>query len=260
MSMASTSGSEEPKKSRLRSRRKESGATKAPGRSSQFMQVFTTTRENDPALLPWMFGAFAAVFLVMLIIGFAIGHPIYLGIIGVLLGVLAALLVLARRANTAIYKSIEGQPGASVAAMSSLRKGWYVEQEPVVAEMSRNRQVRDMSSAAMVFRAVGRPGVVLVAEGPKGSALKLLQQEQKRSARVLGPEVPIHQIRVGQDDDAVAISGLMKTMQKLPKVLTDDESGRVNRRLRALGTKKPAIPAGIDPNKARINRAAARGR
>ena len=147
--MASTSPTNEPKKSRFR-RGSSGGATKAdgasstrgeakePGRSAQFRQVFETARANDPALLAWMIGAFALVFVLLLIIGFSIGHPIYLGIIGVLLGVLAALLVLARRANTAIYKSISGQPGASVAVMSSLRKGWFVEQEPVGVDMGRN--------------------------------------------------------------------------------------------------------------------------
>lgn len=269
--MASTSPTNEPKKSRFRLG-SSGGATKAdgasstrgeakePGRSAQFRQVFETARANDPALLAWMIGAFALVFVLLLIIGFSIGHPIYLGIIGVLLGVLAALLVLARRANTAIYKSISGQPGASVAVMSSLRKGWFVEQEPVGVDMGRNRQVRDLSGAAMVYRAVGKPGVVLVAEGPKGMAERLLSSENKRTTRVLGPEVPVHTLRVGTDEGSVPVERLQKDMQKMPKVLTDDEAARITKRLRALGSGRPAAPAGIDPTKARVNRAAMRGR
>lgn len=260
MGMASTSGSNEPKKSRFARRRAEGEASKAPGRSSQFKQVFDTTRANDPALLAWMGGAFAVVFLLFLLIGFAVGHPIYLGVLGLIFGVLAAMVVLARRANTAIYKSISGQPGASVAVMSSLRRGWFVEQEPVGADMGRNRQVRDLSSAAMIYRAVGRPGVVLVAEGPTGSAQRLLAQESKRSSRVLGPEVPIHTLRVGVDDEAVRVERLAKDMQKLPKVLTDDEAAQVTKRMRALGGMKAAVPAGVDPNKVRVNRSAMRGR
>lgn len=258
--MATSSGSNEPKKSRFGRNRGEADAKKAPGRSSQFKQVFETTRANDPALLAWMGGAFALVLLVFIAIGFAIGHPVYLGVLGVIFGVLAAMIVLARRANTAIYKSISGQPGASAAVMSSLRRGWFVEQEPVGADMGRNRQVRDLSSAAMVYRAVGRPGVVLVAEGPKGAAQRLLAQESKRSARVLGPEVPLHLIRVGTDEEAVPVERLTKDMQKLPKVLTDDEAGQVTKRLRALGGMKAGVPAGVDPNKVRVNRSAMRGR
>lgn len=257
--MASTSGSNEPKKSRFG--RAGDGATKAPGRSSQFQQVFQTARANDPALVPWMIGAFALVFVLFLIIGFAVGHPIYIGVVfGLILGVLAAALVMLRRANAAIFKSIEGQPGASAAAMSSLRRGWFVEQEPVAADAGRSRQVRDLSSAAMVFRAVGRPGVVLVAEGPKGAATRLLAQESKRSSRLLGPEVPVHTMRVGTDEEAVPVDRLAKDMQKLPRVLTEEESGQVNKRLRALTSAKPAIPAGVDPNRARVNRSAMRGR
>ena len=93
--MASTSPTNEPKKSRFR-RGSSGGATKAdgasstrgeakePGRSAQFRQVFETARANDPALLAWMIGAFALVFVLLLIIGFSIGHPIYLGIIAML--------------------------------------------------------------------------------------------------------------------------------------------------------------------------------
>lgn len=258
--MATSSGSNEPKKSRFRRGRGEAGASKAPGRSSQFKQVFETTRANDPALIPWMVGAFALVFLVFLAIGFGFGHPIYFGILGLLFGLLAAMVVLARRANTAIYKSISGQPGASVAVMSSLRKGWFVEQEPVGVDMGRNRQVRDLSGAAMVYRAVGKPGVVLVAEGPKGMAERLLSSENKRTTRVLGPEVPVHTLRVGTDEGSVPVERLQKDMQKMPKVLTDDEAARITKRLRALGSGRPAAPAGIDPTKARVNRAAMRGR
>ena len=70
----------------------------------------------------------------------------------------------------------------------------------------------------------------------------------------------MHTIRVGTDDEAVPVERLTKDMQKLPKVLTDDESGQVTKRLRALGGLKPGVPAGVDPNKARVNRAAMRGR
>ena len=258
--MASSPRSNEPKKSRFRRGATSVGASAAPGRVGQFRQVFDTARANDPQLLLWMGGAFALVFVLFLLIGFFVGHPVYLGVMGLFLGVLAALAVLARRANTAIYKSISGQPGASAAAMSSLRRGWFVEQEPVNVDMGRSRQVRDLSSAAMIYRAVGKPGVVLVAEGPKGAANKLLQLESKRTTRVLGPEVPLHTFRVGTDDEAVPVERLTKDMQKLPKMLTDDESARVTKRLRALGGMKAAVPGGVDPSKVRVNRSAMRGR
>ena len=42
--------------------------------------------------------------------------------------------------------------------------------------------------------------------------------------------------------------------------LTDEEAASITKRLRALGSGRPAAPAGIDPTKARVNRAAMRGR
>lgn len=256
--MASTSTSPEPKKSRFSRGNK---ADKGPGTFSQFKQVWDLTRQNDPQALLWVVGAFAIVFILALLIGFAIGHPWYVGIIGFMLAIVAAMFVLGRRAQRAAYSSIAGQPGAAGAALSSLRKGWKVEQEPVAAEMTgRARKVQDLSSAAMVFRAIGKPGVVLIAEGPRGSASKLLESERRRSARLLGQEVPVHLIRVGNDADATPVSDVTKTMNKLPKVLTNDEIEKVTKRLRALGPARPAMPAGIDPNKARVNRSAMRGR
>ena len=261
--MASTSGSQEPKKSRFSrgsSVAKPKNEKSEPGVFAQFKQVFEMTRSNDPQAMAWVAGAFAVVFLLFLIVGFAIGHPIYLGLIGLLLGVAVALFVLGRRAKTAAYRQIEGQPGATGAVLTELRRGWRVEQEPVAAEMGRSRQVRDLSGAAMVFRAIGKPGVVLLAEGPRGSASKLLEAERRRTARVLGPEVPVHLMRVGNDSDATPVTEVTTAMNKLPKLLTDDEIEKVTKRLRALGPARPAVPAGVDPRKARVNRAAMRGR
>lgn len=255
--MASSSGSTESTKARKKRTKK---ASSGPSAFSQFKQVVNTTRAHDPQFWLWVGGAFAVVFLLFLLIGFAVGHPIYLGIIGLMLGLVAAMFVLGRRAEKAAYASIADQPGATGAVLGSLRKGWRVEQEPVAAEMGRSRQVRDISSAAIVFRAVGRPGVVLLAEGPAGSAKKLLESERRRTARVLGPEVPLHLMQVGRYEGATPVNDVTKEMGKLPKVLTDDEVTQVTKRLRALGPARPAMPAGVDPNKARVNRAAMRGR
>ena len=246
-----------PKKSRFARKPKDPSN---PGRGSQLKQVFQTTKQQDPAIVWWLLLSFLVVFGIFLLIGLAIGHPVYLGIIGLLFGLVAAMFVLGRRAEKAAYASIAGQPGATGAALGSLRRGWLVEQEPVAAEAGRARNVKDMSSAAMVFRAVGKPGVVLVGEGPKGSAAKLLESERKRVARVAGPEVPVHTLRVGQGEGTIAVNDLTKSMRKLPDKLTKDEVGAVTKRLRALGSAKPPVPQGIDPRKARMDRKSLRGK
>ena len=71
-------------------------------------------------------------------------------------GLLAATFWFSRRAMRAAYKQIEGQPGAAAAVIQSIRGGtWAV--TPAVA-VSKNQDI--------ITRVVGRPGVVLVSEGP----------------------------------------------------------------------------------------------
>ena len=128
-----------------------------PGRIAQMREVYRMTARVDPSIKWWMIGALLIPFVVFELIGVLTGHPIYFGIIGVLFGVLAALFVLARKAESAAYKSLEGQPGAAGAALRTLRRGWVVEDEPVAIDP----RTRDT-----VFRVVGRPGVILVSDGP----------------------------------------------------------------------------------------------
>lgn len=253
----STSSEQAPKSSRRARKPKDPNKT---GRFSQISTLFRAAVKQNPQIPLWMALAFAVGFVPLLLLGMAWGHPFYLGFIGIMVGLLLAMILFGRLAERAAYSQLDGQPGASGAALGALRRGWFVEQEPVAAEAGRARNVRDMSSAAMVFRAVGRPGVVLVGEGPKGNATKLLGSEKKRVERVVGPEVPVTIFRIGQGDDAIAVGDLTKQMGKLDKKLTTAEVSAVNKRLRALGSKRPPIPAGMDPKNARADRRGLRGR
>ncbi len=238
--------------------RKGTAAPKKPGRIAQIRQVFTASREADPNIGWWMLLAFLGVLVLAAAVGVLTGTLVYAMLVGLPVAVLAATLVMSRRAERAAYQRIEGQPGAAVAALSSLRRGWFVEQQPVAAEAAR---AGDLSSAAMVFRVIGRPGVVLVAEGPPARAQKLLAAERRRVERV-APGVPVTLLRVGDGDgeNEVAIRKLNKKVQRMKPVLTKDEVSAVNKRLRALGTLRAPVPQGIDPTRARVDRRAMRGR
>lgn len=231
------------------------------GRFAQVKQVFQMTRKQDPAAVWWMALAFLAVLLLALLVGVWIDQVIYVTIIGLPLAFLAATIILSRRAEKAAFSQIEGQPGATAAVLGSLRRGWFFDQEPVAAEMGgKARGMRDLHNAAMVFRAVGRPGVVLINEGPKGPAQRLSESEKRRTTRATGDSVPVHVLRVGKDEGEVPLSKLTRTMRKLDKKITKDEAIAVQRRLKAMGNTKPPMPAGIDPRKARVDRRAMRGR
>jgi len=243
----------------FRKKSAKSTAPKKPGRFAQVRQVFTAAHGVDPLIGWWMALASLGTLLAMVAIGVLVQNWVYFLVLGIPLAALAASVVLSIRAKRAAYKSIEGKPGAAGAALSSLRKGWYFEQQPVAAEATR---AGDMSSAAMVFRAIGRPGVVLVAEGPAVRATRLAEAERKKISRIAGPSVPVTVIRVGEGggEDEVSIRKVTSRIQRMKPKLTKAEVSAVNKRLKAMGGLRPPLPAGVDPNRVRMDRKATRGR
>jgi hypothetical protein len=233
-----------------RTRGDKDAATKKQGRIKQLRAVFTMTRQGDPKAIWWMLlgglGVVAAAFL----IGLAIGHEIYLTILGIPLGIMAALVIMARRAEKVAYGRIAGQRGASLAALQNMRRGWSVEQQPVAV---------DPRTQDMVFRAVGRGGVVLITEGPLPRVARLAEQERKRVARVV-PNVPITVVYTGDDEGQVELRKLSGTLMRMKGTLSKTEVSEVAKRLRAIGGVRPPIPKGIDPLKARPDRRMTRGR
>lgn len=244
----STPASDAPKRG-LFSRKPKVAKVKKPSRLKQIREVFQMTRQHDP-MVPWlMLLAFLGVVAVSFGAGFLLENWITGLIIGIPLGILAATLILSRRAERAAFARIENQPGASGAALGTLKRGWIVEEQPVAV----NPRTQDA-----VFRAIGRPGVVLVSEGPATRVKPLLDAERKRLARIL-PNVTIHVIETGRGEGQVPISQVAKKMTKMKNELTKLEVSTVSKRISSLGSRLP-IPKGIDPYKARPDRKAARGR
>jgi hypothetical protein len=242
-------------------RNKDGDASSAPqekkqGRLSQIRDVYRVSKEADPVIGWFMLLSFLVVFGVLLVIGFVVKLPWIFGIFGVLFGVLAATIIMSRRAERAAYSQIEGQAGAAGAALTSIRRGWYTDREPVAADVARPG---DINSAAMVYRALGRPGVVLVGEGPTARVQKLLAAEKKRVERV-APGVPVTTMRVGSGENEVPLPKLASKVQRLKPQITKDEMALVNKRLKALGGLRAPLPPGVDPMRARMDRKALRGK
>ena len=76
----------------------------------------------------------------------------------------------------------------------------------------------------------------------------------------MAPGVPIHQLYVGDGTEQIAARKLPRHMAKLKKMLTKEEMSAVNKRLKSIPGIRQGIPAGIDPNKARMDRRQLRGR
>jgi hypothetical protein len=223
--------------------RDEQDGSEKKGRFAQIKQTYRMAKKSDPYLGWITLGTVLAVLAVLVLVGVLLG-PVWLWpILGLPLALLAGALVFGRRAERAAYSQIEGQPGAAVAALGTLRRGW--DTTPVVAT-NRHQDV--------VHRAVGRPGVVLVGEGTSASRVaNLLAQERRRHARVVG-EVPVHDVIVGTDENQVPLRRLAKHLMKLPRSLRPAEVTELRSRLRALGTQPMAMPKGPLPRGMKIPR------
>ena len=143
------------------------------------------TRKADTKIGLVLAAVGIVTFGVFLAIGFLIGHPVYLGILGLLLAFLATAIVFGRRAERAAFGQMEGQPGAAAAVLDNVGRGWTT--TPAVA-MNRSQDV--------VHRAVGKAGIVLVAEGNPNRVKSLLAAEKKKMTRIVA-DVPVHDLIVG---------------------------------------------------------------
>jgi hypothetical protein len=220
------------------------------GRIAQLRAVFAMTRKSDPAVVWYMLLAFVGSIGLGLLIGLLTGHPIYVSVLGAISGVLFALIIMGRRAERAAYSQIADQKGAAGYAMKGLRRGWNVEEQPVSV---------DPRTQDLVFRAIGRPGLVLVTEGPLPRVNRLVELERKRLNRVL-PEVPVIIVNAGGGDGQVPLRKLSRTIMRKRPVLTKGEVSDVAKRLRALGPARLPIPKGVDPSRMRPDRRATKGR
>jgi hypothetical protein len=220
------------------------------GRIAQLRAVFAMTRKSDPAVVWYMLLAFVGSIGLGLLIGLLTGHPIYVSVLGAISGVLFALIIMGRRAERAAYSQIADQKGAAGYAMKGLRRGWNVEEQPVSV---------DPRTQDLVFRAIGRPGIVLVTEGPLPRVNRLVELERKRLNRVL-PEVPVIIVNAGGGDGQVPLRKLSRTIMRKRPVLTKGEVSDVAKRLRALGPARLPIPKGVDPSRMRPDRRATKGR
>lgn len=213
------------------------------GRLAQIRQTYRMAKRTDSKIGWITAGTILAVLAVMVGVGLLV-EPVWLWpLIGLPMALLAGAVVFGRRAERAAYLQIEGQPGAAMAALGTLRRGWDV--TPVIAA-NKHQDV--------VHRVVGRPGVILVGEGTSGNRVtNLLTQEKRRHARVVG-EIPVIDVVVGNEPNQVPLRRVAKHVMKLPRSLRPAEVTELRSRLRALGTQPVAMPKGPIPRNVKIPR------
>lgn len=202
----------------------------------QMRDNYRLAKKIKPALGWILLGIFAAVFSVFVLIGILLNNPITFVLIGLPVATLPTTWYFSRVAMRAAYAEVEDQPGGAAAVAQAMRGNWSV--TPAVG-VTRSQD--------LVHRAVGRPGVVLISEGPSSRVQHLLTSEAKRTARFV-PDIPIHTIQTGTGEGQVPVDRLQKTISKLPNALTPAEVTAVRRRLDALKAQPVAgIPKGPVP-------------
>jgi hypothetical protein len=208
-------------------------------RAKQIKMAFKLTKQNDPRLLPLLLASFLVPLAVFIGLGVVFGHPIYLGILGLLLAVLALVAVFGRRMQRMQFSQVEGQPGAAAAVLQTMRGNWRV--TPAVG-FTREQD--------LVHRVVGLPGVILVGEGNPGRTRGLIGTEKKKLARFLG-DTPVYEVMVGDAEGQIALKALQRHLMKLPRNIKPVKVNDLDRKLKAMA---PALPIPKGPMPTRVPR------
>jgi Domain of unknown function (DUF4191) len=229
-----------------------SAPEKRPGFFSQLRTLFTFTRKAFP-WVPYLLvgilliGIAAGVGVGLLIPPFAIWSVVLWGVTGLMVGILAGLMTMTRLSTKAMYKQIDGMPGAAGHVLStSLGRNWQSSEMPVGV---------NPKTQEAVYRAVGRGGVVIVGEGARGRLTRLVNDERSKVQRVAAG-VPVTVIYIGHGEGDVSIAKLAPTIKSLPKKVDRSTQAAVIKRIDSVSkslTSLP-IPKGIDPTKARAPR------
>ncbi len=211
--------------------------------------AYTITARTYP-WIGWLMGGSAVV---LIALGIALGAITSAWFMWVFLGIstaaLVAMALLAWLVRKAMYAQVEGTVGAVYAVLSQIKRGWIVPEQPLTANREQD----------IIWRIIGRQGVVLISEGPSSRVAPMLEAERKKVVRV-ARNVPVHIIQVGRDEGQVPLGKLEGELSKLKKELTKEEVPAISQRLTALSRTQAPIPKGIDPTKVRANRRALRGR
>ncbi|MEV0948342.1 DUF4191 domain-containing protein [Rhodococcus sp. NPDC049939] len=213
-------------------------------RRTQLWQAFQMQRKEDKLLLPIMLGILIGLTAVFFLVGLIWGIQWFLLPIGLMLGVLGAFIIFGRRVQKTVYGKAEGQAGAAAWALDNMQGSWRV-----------TNAIAGTAQLDAVHRVIGRPGIILVAEGSPQRVKSLLAQEKKKAARLVG-DTPIYDFVVGNDEGQIPLSQLQRRLNKLPKNIDNKRMDAIESRLAALNSRGSgggaALPKGPMPGGAKM--------
>jgi Domain of unknown function (DUF4191) len=213
-------------------------------RLRQIGMVFSFTAKRDKLFVPLVIVAI----LLPLIAGtvlVTLGWSWVWLVVGVMLALLLVMVVLSVRSNKAMMIEAEGQPGAAASIVENMRGDWRV--TPGLASTTQ---------FDFVHLVIGKPGVILLAEGHPGRIKGLLGQEKRRLAKVIGT-AELRDFVIGNGEGQVPISKLRVTLMKLPRTLSGKDVNALDKRLKALSA-RPQMPKGAIPKNMRPSKGAFR--
>jgi hypothetical protein len=218
-------------------------AEKKVGRFKQLYQAYTFTKEHDKRLPLILLGTFVLPIVLLVLVGTLTGVWV-LDVLGVFIGLLGTMTVLSRRVQKATFASVAGQPGVAAAVVDQMRGDWRV--TPAV-QVNRDQD--------LVHRVLGRPGIILLAEGRGSRAL--VAAESRRLRKVVG-DTPIHTLVVGDGEDETPLGKVQVKLMRMPRTLKPAEITNLEKRLKALPTGGQALPVPKGPVPTRVPRGRAR--
>ncbi|MDK6260946.1 DUF4191 domain-containing protein [Corynebacterium frankenforstense] len=242
------------KKAADKAAKKEESKAKRAKRKQNFTQLwqaFNIQRKQDKWLIPLMLLAVVVPAVLLFVIGMFTGGKWFLLVIGLMLGVLAALWVMTRRIESSVYDKAQDSPGAAGWALENMRNTvgvvWFTK-----------TSVAMTTHLDAVHRVVGVPGIVLVGEGEPHRLKPLMAQQKRRLNRLVGG-VPVYEIFVGDGEDQVPLKRLQREMIKLPRNYKKDDVYPINARIEAMdnhgagANPMAGLPKGPLPKGAKIS-------
>jgi hypothetical protein len=212
-------------------------------RLKQIGMVFSFTAKRDKWFAP-LVAAAVLIPLALTVVAVITWGWLWLPV-GILLTLLGVLIVLNVRSNAAMMNAAEGQPGAAAQLVENMRGDWRV-----------TTAVSSTTQMDMVHLVLGRPGVILLAEGHPQRVRSLLGQEKRRLAKVIG-NAPMYDYVVGTGEDELSVRKLRTTLMRLPRNLTGKDVNALDKRLTALAA-RPQLPKGAIPKNMRPSKGAFR--
>ena len=214
-------------------------AKTGPSAFDQVKQTYEIARKHDRFILLWPLLGIVVTIGIGFGIGFAINHLVFVPVIFAILSLLVGLRVFLARARPAIYNEAKDRPGIAVHEVRQMRGDWKITE---AVQFNRNQE--------FVHRVIGKPGVILIAEGRSRNVRDLLASEVRRSRRI-APDAPLHEFVIGsrEDEGEIPLVKLRRTLVKLPRKLKAPQIKALDVKFKAVANTTMPIPKGPMPTR-----------